>query len=156
MTIIIIKTKLSNINKMFKTLFASALIVACNAVELQQKELDLESTLNTIKAGDFTTDEAAEFINEHGPKLNRDNIEDFITDAGEQGFDFQDVKEVIEGAEMSGAFDKHDIEDFVLDACRHFQVQEGDLDHIFDHMGDAFGITEEQGQELLGDFQEAF
>ena len=148
---------------MFRTIFSVALIGAANAVSLHEAEkaavkdaFDVEEALSKAQSGDYTTEDVENIMEKIDHHIKGKDVTDAIDWAAEQGIGFDEIKAMIEGVEVSQAFDKHDIYDFAMDACCHFQVKEGDLDEMLHYAGKKLGITAEQGQELLETAGEVF
>lgn len=88
--------------------------------------------------------------------MTPEGIMEGIDWAAAQGFGLEEIEGVIEGAAASGAFDKHDIYNWAMDACAHFNVDEEGLHEMLEYAGNAFGISGEQGEALLQKIGEAF
>ena len=148
---------------MFRTIFSVALIGAANAVSLQKAEagkptaaVDVEEILSKAQSGDYTTEDVENLMETVDHHMKGKDITDAIDWAAEQGIGFDEVKSMIEGVEVSGAFDKHDIYDFAMDACCHFQVTEEKLDEMLHYAGQKLGISAEEGNQLLETAGEVF
>jgi len=148
---------------MFRTIFSVALVGAANAVSLHKEKaaapkdkFDVEEALAKAQSGDYTTEDVENMMEKIDHHMKGKDITDAIDWAADQGIGFDEVKAMIEGVEVSQAFDKHDIYDFAMDACCHFKVQPGDLDEMLHYAGKKLGITAEQGQELLETAGEVF
>lgn len=147
---------------MFRTIFSVALIGAANAVSLHKgtdkpaTALDIEEVLAKAQSGDYTTEDVENVMEHVDHHMKGKDVTDAIDWAAEQGIGFEEIKAMIEGVEVSQAFDKHDIYDFAMDACCHFQVTEKDLDEILHYAGKTLGINQEQFDELLDTAGEVF
>ena len=148
---------------MFRTIFSVALIGAANAVSLSKGKdfapkdaLDIEEVLSKAQSGDYTTEDVEKVMEHVDHHMKGKDVTDAIDWAAEQGIGFEEIKAMIEGVEVSQAFDKHDIYDFAMDACCHFQVTEKDLDEMLHYAGKTLGINQEQFDELLDTAGEVF
>lgn len=149
---------------MFRTIFSVALIGAANAVSLHKEAagkapataLDIEEVLAKAQSGDYTTEDVEKVMEHVDHHMKGKDVTDAIDWAAEQGVGFDEIKAMIEGVEVSQAFDKHDIYDFAMDACCHFQVTEKDLDEMLHYAGKTLGIDQAQFDELLDTAGEVF
>lgn len=148
---------------MFRTIFSVALIGAANAVSLHKADkaapkdaFDVEEALSKAQSGDYTTEDVENVMEQIDKHMKGKDIEDAIDWAANNDIGFEEIQAMIEGVEVSGAFDKHDIYDFAMDVCCHYQVTEEKLDEMLHYAGQKLGITEEQGNALLETAGEVF
>jgi hypothetical protein len=131
-----------------------------NAIKLTQDDettFDNSNDINDkIWAGEYTEEEVAQWAETHGADLTKGNMMDFIDHAAENGYGLEEVEGLIEGAAASGAFDKHDIAEFVLDTCESMQLTEESLNEFWAYAGEKLGISEEEGESLLQKAGELF
>jgi len=148
---------------MFRTIFSVALIGAANAVSLHKADkaapkdaFDVEEALSKAQSGDYTTEDVENVMEQIDKHMKGKDIEAAIDWAAENDIGFEEIQAMIEGVEVSGAFDKHDIYDFAMDVCCHYQVTEEKLDEMLHYAGQKLGITAEEGNALLETAGEVF
>ena len=133
---------------MFRTIIASAAALSVNAIKLHEEATNGPETMMTKAAeGDFNKEELIDAVKDMD--FTAADVEKAIDWASENGIGLEDVEGMIEGAEASGDFDKHDIKDWVLEACEKYEVTEENLDEMLSKVGEALDINEEQGEALL-------
>ena len=84
--------------------------------------------MDKIWGGDYSEEEVAQWAATHGKNLEKSDMMDFIDHAAENGYGLAEVEGLLEGAAASGAFDKHDIAEMVLDTCESMQLTPESLD----------------------------
>jgi len=152
---------------MFKTILIA--VSAVNAIKITQEAAAVEpitvtataaaveAMVETVAAGEFTKDDVIKTFEEHMPEgTTGDDIKTAIDFAAEKGMDKETVEAMIEGAEISGAFDKHDIYNFAMETCAKFEVTPENLDEMLNYAGEKMGIDAEEGEALLEKIGEAF
>ena len=143
---------------MYKTITSTLVIAYVNAIRLTKEETTAEvtETIKEAKENDWTAEEIGNWFEGHGKDIDAEDVREGIDKAAEEGFGLEEIEGLIDGAEASGHFDKHDIHDWVIDACEHFEVTEDGLQEMLHYAGEKLGINEEEGQQLLERVGEAF
>ena len=107
---------------------------------------NVDELMDKVWGGDYTEEEVAQWAETHGSNLTKGDMMDFIDHAAENGYGLAEVEGLIEGAAASGAFDKHDIAEFVLDTCESMQLTEETLGEFWAYAGEKLGISEDEGK----------
>lgn len=140
---------------MFKTIATIALIGATEAIKLQDTTaapstaFDVEEAFEKAQSGEYTAEDLENMMEHVSTAMEGKEFTDAIDWAAENGIDGEFVMGAIEGAELSGSFDKHDIHAFAMDLCCHYQPTAEDLEHVLNYAGEALGIDDEEAQALL-------
>jgi len=146
---------------MFKTLATVALIGATEAIKIAEvgeikNQYDAEEVLAAAQSGDYSREDVEGLFEHVSDKMEGKDFTVAIDWAADNGIGFEQVMGALEGAEVAGAFNKHDIYDATMEICCHYSPSHQDLDEMLHYAGKALNITEEQGDQLFERAGEVF
>jgi len=133
-------------------------MASCEAISVMSTPLAGLEAVVTGAVGNGSKKDAivAAVVEAADAGLTTGDVKEAIEWAADQGFSLEDAAGLLEGAEATGAFDKHDIKDWVLEMCEEFEITEDKADKMLQYAAEAFGISEAEGNDLIKHLGETF